>query len=224
VAGLTRGVDVALQVRLALANRGDSLFGDNLEALGVEDARGLEIRGGDGVSRVVVTIRARPLRCVILVREAGIAGLIDVLVALQAALVRDGRILIHREGGLARDVYPYLAQRDDLVAELLGHLGVDMAVDARHFGVGALAPCGVVRSHLVAAVAEHRLTGRLGRSQESQKRDTECSKKQDDGQCGVSQCPRMDFARHGALFRRGHAGSPGNVPTPSSSTSCLTEF
>jgi len=224
VAGLTRGVDVAFQIRLALANRGDSLLGDHFETLGVEDACGLEVRRGDRVSRVVVTIRAGTLGRVILVGEAGVAGLIDVLMALQATLVRDGGVLLHGERGLSRDVYPYLAQRHDLVAELLGHLGVDMAVDAWHLGVRALTPCRVVRSHLVAAVAEHRLTGGFGRAQESKKRDTERSKEQSDGQCGMGQCPRTDFSRHGALFRRGHAGSPGNVPTPSSSASRITEF
>jgi len=52
---------MAGEVRVTLADGCDPLLLDNFEALGIEDPGGFKIRRGHGVTRVIVTVGARPL-------------------------------------------------------------------------------------------------------------------------------------------------------------------
>jgi hypothetical protein len=115
--------------------------------------------------------------------EAGLGG--DVLVARDAALIRNGRNRCEREDGLLGDMHPELPHGDDLVGEPRGHTRFHVAIDTADVGVRTLFPCGMVGTHLMTGgVAEGWLVGRQSDTH-GPERDKEDSRQSDAGGCDL---------------------------------------
>lgn len=195
-----RAIDrhVAGKVRFARIGEGLVRCRGRRDVLG-EHARFFESGGAHLVAGCVMTALAGALGGVLGVVEARCRHL-DVLVTVEAALVRYFGHLGKREPGVAEDVLLGLTQGDDLVLEPLHHAVVDVTAHARDPRVRSRLPRVGVRLHLVACrPAELGTVGRAGGADECEAEKRDGDHGEHGGECRVRSCPTR-HASHGVSF------------------------